>query len=135
MNDKELRRVLNDYKRIAIVGLSVKEARASNRVARFMLDKGYEVIPVNPGYQEVLGLKCYPALSDIPGSIDIVDLFQRSENVPPFVDQAIAIHARMVWMQLGVINEDAAAKARNAGLEVVMDRCPKIEYERLIANQ
>ncbi|MFK8020213.1 MAG: CoA-binding protein [Pseudomonadales bacterium] len=132
MNDKELRRVLSDYKRIAIVGLSAKESRASHRVARFMLEKGYEVIPVNPGYEEVLGLRCYPALEDVPGPIDIVDLFQRSENVPPFVDQAIAIGARLVWMQLDVIHEESAQRARDAGLEVVMDRCPKIEYERLM---
>ena len=126
-----LRRILHEYKRVAMVGLSADWWRPSNFAGKYLLEHGFEVIPVNPKYDEILGQKCYPDLLSIPGPVDIVDLFQRSERVPPFVDQAIEIGAKCVWMQLGVINEEAAQKARDAGLEVVMDRCMKIEYARL----
>lgn len=129
-----LRRILSDYKRVAVVGLSADWSRPSNFAAKYMLDHGFEVIPVNPKYEEILGQKCYPDLKSIPTPVDIVDLFQRSERVPPFVDDAIAIGAKVVWMQLGVIHEEAAQKARDAGLEVVMDRCIKIEYARLFGG-
>ena len=125
-----LRRILSDYKRIAVVGLSPDPARPSNNVARYLLDHGFEVIPVNPKYDEILGLKCYSDLKTIPGPIDIVDLFQRSERIPLFVDDIIAIGAKVMWMQLGVIHQEAATRARDAGLEVVMNRCIKIEHAR-----
>ena len=131
---KDLRRILNDYKRVAMVGLSDDWSRPSNFAAKYLLDHGFEVIPVNPKYAEILGQKCYGDLQDIPEPVDIVDLFQRTERVPPFVDQAIEIGAKVVWMQLGIIHEEAAQKARDAGFEVVMDRCMKIEYARLFGG-
>ena len=99
-----------------------------------MLDHGYRVIPVNPAYQEVLGQKCYPALTEIPEKVDIVDCFRKSEEIVPLAEDAIAIGAKALWMQIGVVNEAAADKARKAGLDVVMDRCVKIEYARLFGG-
>ena len=131
---KTLRRILTDYKRVAVVGLSEDWSRPSNFVAKYLLEHGFEVIPVNPKYSSILGQKCYPDLASIPTPVDIVDLFQRADRVPPFVDDAIAIGAKVVWMQLGIVNEEAAEKARAAGLEVVMDRCIKIEYARLFGG-
>ena len=131
---RDLRRILNDYKRVAMVGLSDDWSRPSNFAAKYLLDHGFEVIPVNPKYSEILGQKCYADLREIPTPVDIVDLFQRVERIPPFVDQAIEIGARVVWMQLGIVHEEAAQKARDAGLEVVMDRCMKIEYARLFGG-
>ena len=130
----DLRRILNDYKRVAMVGLSDDWSRPSNFAAKYLLDHGFEVIPVNPKYPEILGQKCYADLRDIPEPVDIVDLFQRVERIPPFVDQAIEFGAKVVWMQLGIIHQEAAHKARDAGLEVVMDRCMKIEYARLFGG-
>ena len=130
----DLRRILTDYKRVAIVGLSADWSRPSNFAAKYLLDHGFEVVPVNPKYDEILGQKCYTDLRDIPDPVDVVDLFQRVDRIPPFVDQAIEIGAKVVWMQLGIIHEEAAQKARDAGLEVVMDRCMKIEYARLFGG-
>ena len=129
-----LRRILTEYKRVAVVGLSAYWPRPSYFAAKYLLDHGFEVIPVNPKYEEILGQKCYPDLESIPTEVDIVDLFQRTERVPPFVDSAIRMGAKVVWMQLEVVNEEAAAKAEAAGLEVVMDRCMKIEYARLFGG-
>jgi predicted CoA-binding protein len=131
---KDLRRILTVYKRVAMVGLSDNWYRPSNFAAKYLLDHGFSVIPVNPRYESILGQKCYASLTDIPTPVDIVDLFQRSDRVPPFVDQAIEIGAKVVWMQLGVEHEEAAQKARDAGLEVVMNRCMKIEYARLFGG-
>jgi predicted CoA-binding protein len=131
---KDLRRIMTDYKRVAMVGLSDDWSRPSNFAAKYLLDHGFEVIPVNPKYPEILGQKCYADLRDIPTPVDIVDLFQRIERVPPFVDQAIEIGAKVVWLQLGIVHEEAAQKARDAGLEVVQDRCMKIEYARLFGG-
>ena len=131
---KDLRRIMTDYKRVAMVGLSDDWSRPSNFAAKYLLDHGFEVIPVNPKYPEILGQKCYADLRDIPTRVDIVDLFQRTERVPPFVDQSIEIGAKVVWMQLGIIHEEAAQNAREAGLEVVQDRCMKIEYARLFGG-
>jgi len=131
---RDLRRIMTDYKRVAMVGLSADWSRPSNFAAKYLLDHGFEVIPVNPKYPEILGQKCYADLRDIPTPVDIVDLFQRIERVPPFVDQAIEIGARVVWLQLGIVHEEAAQKARDAGLEVVQDRCMKIEYARLFGG-
>jgi len=131
---RDLRRIMTDYKRVAMVGLSADWSRPSNFAAKYLLDHGFEVIPVNPRYPEILGQKCYADLRDIPTPVDIVDLFQRIERVPPFVDQAIEIGAKVVWLQLGIVHEEAAQKARDAGLEVVQDRCMKIEYARLFGG-
>ena len=131
---RDLRRIMSDYKRVAIVGLSADWSRPSNFAAKYLLDHGFEVIPVNPKYPEILGQKCYADLRDIPTPVDIVDLFQRIERVPLFVDQAIEIGAKVVWLQLGIVHEEAAQKARDAGLEVVQDRCMKIEYARLFGG-
>ena len=131
---RDLRRIMTDYKRVAMVGLSADWSRPSNFAAKYLLDHGFEVIPVNPKYPEILGQKCYADLRDIPTPVDIVDLFQRAERVPPFVDQAVDIGAKVVWLQLGIVHEEAARKARDAGLEVVQDRCMKIEYARLFGG-
>lgn len=129
-----LRRILNEYRTVAMVGLSASWHRPSNFAAKYLLDHGYRVIPVNPAYDEVLGQKCYPSLADIPEQVDVVDVFRKPEDVPPLVDQAIAIGARCLWLQIGVIHHEAAARAEAAGLEVVMDRCMKIEYARLFGG-
>ena len=129
-----LRRILKTYKRVAIVGLSADWWRPSFFAAKYLLEHGFEVIPVNPKYEEILGQKCYPDLKSIPTPVDIVDLFQKAERVPLFVDDAIAIGAKVVWMQLGIVNQEAAKKIRDAGLEVVMDRCMKIEYARIFGG-
>ena len=129
-----LRRILTNYKRVAIVGLSADWSRPSNFVAKYLLEHGFEVFPVNPKSDEILGQKCYPDLAAIPKPVDIVDLFQRAERVPPFVDAAIEIGASVVWKQLGIVHEEAADRARQAGLEVVVDRCIKIEYARLFGG-
>ncbi len=120
-----------DLKTIAVVGVSDNQERPSNFVAKFLEEHGYNIIPVNPNLSEWEGKKCYPDLISIPVKVDIVDIFRRPEAIPPIVDEAIAIKAKVVWMQEGIVNEDAAAKARNAGIEVVMDRCMKKEYTRL----
>jgi len=135
MNDiPTLRRILNQNRVIAMVGLSANWYRPSYFAAKYMLDHGYRVIPVNPSYEEVLGQKCYPSLRDIPEPVDIVDCFRKSEEIEPLADEAIAIGAKVLWLQIGVVNEAAAEKARAAGLAVVMDRCVKIEYARLFGG-
>ncbi len=129
-----LRRILSTHKRVAMVGLSADWWRPSFFAAKYLLEHGFEVIPVNPKYQEILDQKCYPDLKSIPTPVDIVDLFQKTERVPPFVDEAIEIGAKVVWMQLGIINRQAAQKALDSGLEVIMDRCMKIEYARIFGG-
>ncbi|MED5462390.1 MAG: CoA-binding protein [Pseudomonadota bacterium] len=129
-----LRSILTQYRRIAMVGLSADWSRPSNFVAKYLLEHDFDVIPVNPKYDEILGQKCYPDLAAIPTPVDIVDLFQKAERIPPFVDAAIDMNAAIVWMQLGIVHESAADKARAAGLTVVMDRCMKIEYARLFGG-
>ncbi len=112
---------LTNSKTIAVVGLSPDSERPSHYVARYLQEQGYRIIPVNPQLQEVLGEKCYPDLSSVPEPVDMVDIFRRSEHVGPIVETAIAIGAKYVWMQDGVVNEEAAANAKSAGLSVVMD--------------
>ena len=129
-----LRRILRETRSIAVVGLSAHWYRPSYFAAKYMQDHGYRIFPVNPAYPEVLGEKCYASLSDIPEPVDMVDCFRRSSEIVPIAADAIAIGARTLWMQLGVINEQAAAMARAAGLQVVMDRCVKIEYARLFGG-
>jgi predicted CoA-binding protein len=126
--------VLKRYRNIAVVGLSNDPARASLSVAKYMQDHGYRIIPVNPAETEVLGEKAYPDLAAVPEPVEIVDLFKRSEHVPPFVDQAIAIGAKVIWMQSGISNSEAAAKAREAGLEVIQDTCIRTAHRRLMAS-
>jgi len=126
-----LRRILRQTKTIAVVGLSANWYRPSYFAAKYLQEHGYRVIPVNPVYEEVLGEKCYPSLKDIPETIDMVDCFRKSEDIEPIAKQAIEIGASVLWMQIGVMNEKAAAMARAAGLEVVQDRCVKIEHGRL----
>jgi predicted CoA-binding protein len=127
-------RILERYRRIAMVGLSANPFRPSHFAAIYLLSEGYDVIPVNPREKEVLGRTCYPALRDVPGPIEVVDIFRDPSAVPAIVEDAIAIGAKVVWMQLGVIHEAAAERARQAGLEVVMDRCMKIEHARFFGG-
>ena len=129
-----LRALLEDTRTIAIVGLSPRPERASNEVARYLRAAGYTIIPVNPRCTEVLGEKCYPNLRDVPGPIDMVDVFRRSEEVMAVAEDAIAVGARSLWLQLGVIAPEASARAADAGLKVVIDRCTKIEHAVLIGR-
>ena len=129
-----LRRILTEYKRVAMVGLSADWWRPSFFAAKYLLEHGFEVTPVNPKYDKILGQKCYPNLKSLPTQIDVVDLFQKADRVPLFIDDAKDIGAKVFWMQLGVVNPEAAQKAREAGLEVVMDRCMKIEFARLFGG-
>ncbi len=129
-----LRRILMQCRTIAVVGLSANWHRPSYFAAKYMLEHGYTVIPVNPAYKEVLGQACYPSLRDVPQKVDMVDCFRRAEDILAIADETIGIGARVLWMQLGVINPEAARKAEAAGLEVVMDRCVKIEYARLFGG-
>jgi uncharacterized protein len=129
-----LRRVLKECRVIAIVGLSADWYRPSFFAAKYMKEHGYRIVPVNPKYPEILGEKCYKSLQDIPGKVDMVDVFRRTADVMPVAEGAIAIGARVLWQQLGVTNEAAAAKARTAGLDTVMDRCVKIEHARLFGG-
>ena len=129
--DNEIIQILNDSKKIAIVGLSPKESRDSNRVARYLIKEGYDVIPVNPGQKEILGKTCYKSIGDIPFQVDIADLFLNSKRVPPVVDQAIEKGIRVIWMQLGVVHNEAAEKARESGIKVIMNKCIKIEHRKM----
>ena len=129
-----LKRILKSNRVIAVVGLSANWWRPSYFVAKYLQDHGYRVIPVNPAYQEVLGEKCYASLKDVPEKIDMVDCFRKAEEIPALAEEAIAIGAKCLWMQLGVVNEAAAARAREAGMDVIMDRCVKIEHGRLFGG-
>jgi len=133
MNEPEtISRILRGSKTIAVVGLSDDPERPSYGVASYLVENGYKVIPVNPNITEWDGIKAYPDLEAVHENIDVVDIFRRSESVPDIVDDAIAVKAKAVWMQLGVINEGAARKAEKAGLLVVMDRCMKIEHAKIL---
>jgi len=128
------RDILQETRTIAVVGLSPKSTRPSYQVAQYLIDKGYEIFPVNPGQKSILGLTCYPNLQSIPGRIDMVDIFRNPNHVPEVVDSAIEVGARIVWMQSGIVHEAAAAKARAAGLVVVMDRCLKIDHQHMLSG-
>ena len=127
-------KILKNYKKIAVVGLSAKPDRPSNIVANYLKKQGYTIIPVNTYAKEILGETCYPDLSSIPEPVDVVDVFRRSEEVSAIVEDAIKIGAKAVWMQEGVINEEAAARAKEAGLRVVMDKCMFKEHQKLHAT-
>ena len=123
--------LIRDAKTIAVVGVSSRADRPSNEVAKYLIDAGYTVYLVNPTETEIFGMPVYDSVAEVPEPVDIVDIFRRPEDVPPVVADAIASGAKAVWMQLGIVNEAAAAEARAAGLEVVMDRCTKIEHGKI----
>lgn len=124
-------KILEQSKVIAVVGLSPKPHRDSHEVAKYLQEQGYRIVPVNPRADTILGEKVYPDLASIPEQVDVVDIFRKAEDVPPIVDEAIDIGVKAVWMQLGIVNEEAALKARTAGLGVVMDRCMLVEHRNL----
>ena len=130
----KLRRILRECRTVAVVGLSAQWHRPSYFAAKYLQEHGYRIIPVNPAYESVLGERCYKSLAEIADPVDIVDCFRRSEEIPALAEQAIAIGAKVLWMQLGVRNAEARAKAEAAGLEVVEDRCMKIEHARLFGG-
>ncbi|MFZ9368332.1 MAG: CoA-binding protein [Burkholderiaceae bacterium] len=130
----ELRRILKNNHTIAVVGLSADWYRPSYFAAKYMQEHGFRIIPVNPKYDEILGEKCYPNLKAIPEAVDIVDVFRKPDDCVPIAEDAVAIGAKVLWLQLGVVNEEAARVAMAGGLEVVMDRCVKIEYARLFGG-
>jgi predicted CoA-binding protein len=132
-DDIELKRLFEDTKTIAVVGLSDNESRPSNRVAAYLKSKGYKIVPVNPGAEEILGEKSYPDLKSIPDPVDVVDVFRRPEFVPEVADEAIEIGAKVLWLQEGITHEEAAKKARAAGLTVIQDACMLQEHSRLAA--
>ena len=135
MDDSDkIRRILRNSRTLAVVGLSAQWHRPSHFAAKYMQEHGYRVIPVNPMYDEILGEKCYKSLRDIPEKVDVVDCFRKSAEIPSLADDAIAIGAKVLWMQLGVANPAARAKAEAAGLEVVEDRCVKIEHGRFFGG-
>jgi predicted CoA-binding protein len=127
--DKEVEGILRESKTIAVIGLSPKEDRASNRVTRYMIEAGYEIIPVNPKCDEILGRKSYSSLSEVPVKIDIVDIFRKLDAVPGIVDEAIKIKAKTIWMQENIVHNVAAKTAKDAGLKVVMNKCIKVEHQ------
>ena len=134
LSEQEMKGLLQNSKNIAIVGLSDKPERDSYMVAKYLQNHGYKIFPVNPGIKEVLGEKAYSSLSAISEPIDIVNIFRRSSDVPPIIDEAIRLKPQAVWLQLGVVNEVAAQAAKAAGLLVVMDRCIKIDHYRLLGQ-
>lgn len=133
-SDSMMKEILSSAKTVASFGVSSNPSKVSNSVAKYLQDHGYHVIPVNPTAEEILGEKAYPDLESIPEKIDVVQIFRRSEDVPPVVDSAIKVGAKVVWMQEGIVNEDAAQKAREAGLQVVMDACMRATHQRLIGE-
>ena len=134
-SDDEIREILTQPMTVAVVGCSPDPTRDSHKVARALQTMGHRVIPVNPQAREIFGLRCYGSLRHVEVPITMVDVFRRSELVPAIVDDAIAVAARIVWLQLGVVHEEAAARARAAGITVVMDRCPAVEYRRLVSSE
>jgi predicted CoA-binding protein len=130
----EIRRILQNNKTIAMVGLSAKWHRPSYFAAKYLLDHGYRVIPVNPNYDEILGQKCYPDLASIPDAVDVVDLFQRADTTPGYARDAESIKAKVLWLQLGIENDEARKIAEHAGMEFVQNHCMKIEHGRIFGG-
>jgi uncharacterized protein len=128
---EEIAAVLKNYHTIAVVGLSADPKKPSYQVAYYLKSQGYRIIPVNPRYQEILGERCYSSLREIPGLVEVVDIFRQAAAIPEIVEEAVAVGARVIWMQLGLEHPEAAARARAAGLQVVMNRCLKIEHAQL----
>ena len=133
-NDETMKEILENSKTVASVGLSGNPGKVSHGVGAFLMEHGYHVIPVNPTTDEILGEKSYPDLSSVPEKIDVVQIFRRPEDVPPIVDEAIEVGAKAVWMQEGIVNEEAARKAREAGFQVVMDACMRATYRQMIGS-
>jgi uncharacterized protein len=131
-SDEMMKEILLNSKTVASVGLSGNPAKASHGVAEYLMRHGYHVIPVNPTTDEILGEKSYPDLTSVPEKIDVVQIFRRPEDVPPIVDEAIKVGAKVIWMQEGIVNEAAAQTAREAGLQVVMDACMRATHRSLI---
>jgi uncharacterized protein len=134
-SDQMLRDILSSAKTVASVGLSSNRAKESYGIVQYLKGQGYRIIPVNPTTTEILGEKAYADLESVPEKIDVVQVFRKPEDVPPVVDSAIKAGAKVVWMQEGIVNEEAAAKARAAGLQVVMDACMRAEHRRLIGER
>jgi predicted CoA-binding protein len=132
--DEEIRGILENNRTIAVVGLSNDPGKDSHRVAKYLQEHGYHVVPVNPKADEILGEQCYASLKELPFSVDIVDIFRKIEAIPAIVDEAIAIGAKVVWMQLGLAENQSAHKAMAAGLKVVMNKCLKIEHSRYFSR-
>lgn len=130
--NEEIRKILEEANTIAVVGLSRREHKPSHYVSKYMQGQGYRIIPVNPSIGDVLGEKAYPDLLSVPLAVDLVVIFRRSEDVPPVVEQAIRKGVKAIWMQVGIINEEAAHEAGKAGIPVVMDRCALVEHKHLI---
>ena len=133
-NDQMMKDILVSAKTIASIGLSSNPGKESFWIAKYLQDQGYQIIPVNPTADEILGVKAYPDLESVPEKIDVVQVFRKSEDVPPVVESAIKAGAKAVWMQEGIVNEEAAQKARQAGLQVVMDACMRVTHRRLIGE-
>jgi hypothetical protein len=131
-SEKEMKEILLSAKTVASVGLSSNPAKESFGIVQYLKDQGYKIIPVNPTSTEIMGEKAYPDLSSIPDAVEVVQVFRKPEDVPPVVDEAIKIGAKVVWMQEGIVNEEAAQKAREAGLKVVMDACMRAMHRHLI---
>jgi hypothetical protein len=127
-------KILKEFRNVAVVGISADPYRPSCRVADYLMKQGYHIFPVNPNTKEVLGKPTYPDLSSIPEPVEIVNIFRRSESVMPIVDEAIKIGAKVIWMQEGIVNQEAATKARNAGLLVVMDKCIRKEHSAWLGS-
>jgi predicted CoA-binding protein len=128
---EEIAAILQKYTTVAVVGLSEDPERASHQVAKYLQSRGYRIIPVNPNCHEVLGEKCYPGLKEVPEPVEVVDIFRKTAAIPGIVEEAIAVGAKVIWMQLGLESPQAAARARAAGLQVVMNRSMKVEHSKL----
>lgn len=134
-SDDRLRSLLESVKRIAVVGLSPKDHRDSNRVARYLQSRGYEIVPVYPRGETILGQRVYRRIQDVPGGVDLVDVFRRSEHLPEVVEDALAARSPALWFQLGCVHQDAARRAREVGALVVMDRCLMVDHARLLGRE
>jgi predicted CoA-binding protein len=130
--DARLRRILSTFRRVAVVGFSKNPEKEAHRVPKYLMHNGYDVVPVNPTAEEILGLRAYATLRNVPPPVEIVDIFRPSEDVPAIVEDAVAVGAKVVWMQSGIRHEEAARVAREAGLDVVQDRCMRTEHLRLV---
>lgn len=135
MGNADIKQIITSYHTVAVVGLSPDEGKPSYEVAAYLKRAGYRIIPVNPACQQVLGERCYASLAEIPDQVEIVDIFRRSEFVPEIVEQAIAKGAKAIWMQEGVVNQEAAARAEAAGLAVIMDHCMLKEHHKLVSSR
>jgi hypothetical protein len=134
-DDETVRRLLERVRRIAVVGLSPRPHRDSHRVARYLLERGYEIVPVYPREDEILGQKVYRRVQEVPGTVDVADVFRRSEELPEVIDDVLAARAGGLWLQIGCIDEAGAHRARDAGLTVVMDRCLMVDHAHLLGRQ